>query len=324
MKLTYKPALASVAIASLVLAGGCCTKRSQSAYYSRPERAAYASMPEAPPPTPTGRIEPTSNMVVPLYQESINVGKREVDAGSVRLRKIIKTETVNQPVELRHEEVVIDRENGSGQPTQNQALSQPFQEGETVIHLTREEPVIEKQTSPAGQIVVQTRSAAEQTNIQAMVRREDIDVAKQGNTRNVIISENIHRSGRAYESSGGAESTGGETTGAASASGLITDPTTLTASSDSSSLTGRQVQLSGLKVRRTAGDRLLVLSAGDGRPIYVVNNEKTATVKTGDLVDVTGTVKATSSVNAELSGQAAQELSSKPFYIDAQKIELRE
>src|SRR5262249_51184645 len=141
-----------------------------------------------------------ANMVVPLYEESVNVGKREVDSGAVRLKKIVKTETVNVPVELRREEVTINRENATG-PGPNQVLAQPFQGGETTIQLKREEPVIEKQQMPAGQIVVQKRFTTEQRNVQAEVRKEDIDVAKEGNAQNVIIGENVHKGFRA---SGGA------------------------------------------------------------------------------------------------------------------------
>ena len=36
--------------------------------------------------------------MIPLYKESLAVGKRDVDAGSVRVKKVVKTETVNQPV----------------------------------------------------------------------------------------------------------------------------------------------------------------------------------------------------------------------------------
>jgi uncharacterized protein (TIGR02271 family) len=317
MKTLNSSIIAISALAGLVLVGGCCTKRNQStAYYSSPRPAAYE-----PPPTPTGRSETANNMVVPLYQESINVGKREVEAGSVRLRKIVKTETVNQPVELRHEEVVIDRENGAGQPAGNEVLSQPFQEGETVIRLKREEPVVEKQTAPAGQIVVQTRFAGEQTNIQAQVRREDIDINKQGNPQNVIIGQNVQSSRSFNESSGAAESVGGQTTGIAASGSVITDPTMLTTSSDASAMAGRQVQLSGLKVRRVIGDRLLVLNTGSGQNIYAVCNEQTNPAKTGDVVNITGTIKPAGGTDTGLSGEAAQEIASKPFYIEAQKIE---
>src|SRR3982750_4609803 len=68
------------------------------------------------------------NVVIPLYQESINVGKREVDAGTVRLRKVVTTETVNQPVQIRRESLVIDREPAGTQTTQQGANPGAFQQ----------------------------------------------------------------------------------------------------------------------------------------------------------------------------------------------------
>ena len=52
---------------------------------------------------------------VKLHEEQVKIGKRQVDAGGVRLRKIIRTETVNQPVELQREEIVVERVPASGQ-----------------------------------------------------------------------------------------------------------------------------------------------------------------------------------------------------------------
>src|SRR5579862_6612819 len=174
-------ALAVAGLAGTMMVSGCCTKSYKTASY---RQTSYASAAPAETteqvPTPTGRTEEAKNMVVPLYQETLNVGKREVDSDTVRLRKVVKTETVNQPIELRHEELVIDRDNGPAKNTGEQVLAQPFQEQETVIRLKREEPVIEKQTVESSHIVVQKRTAEEQRNIQAQLRREDIDVDKNG------------------------------------------------------------------------------------------------------------------------------------------------
>jgi uncharacterized protein (TIGR02271 family) len=320
-------ALAGLACAALA-GGGCCKKKyKSSSYYSSPTQGSYADISTQPPP-PTGRTESATNMVVPLYQENINVGKREVEAGSVRLKKIVRTETVNQPVELRHEELVIDRDSTPGQAAQGQVLGQPFQEQETVIRLKREVPVIEKQTSQSGQIVVQTKSAAQQTNIQGTVRREDIDITKQGDPQNVIIGQNVQGgSARATEASGAAETTTTQTTGTAksgaSESNIITDPAQLTASTDASTLAGWRVQFSGLKVQQVIDERVLVLNAGSGQQIYVLANGQTAPAKPGDMVDVTGSIKATTSgAPVGLSGEAGQTLSSRPFYVEAKKIEI--
>lgn len=158
--------------------------------------------------TGSGEIQ-SERMVIPLHEEQVQVGKRIVDAGTVRLRKQIVTETVNQPVQIRRETIVVDREavggtgsaqsfeSGSGSSTQqfqNQSgsFSQPFGEGEIVVRLQREEPVIEKRIVPAGNIVVQTRTDTEQVNVQQQVRRETIDVDK-GQAQNVIVSENLNQ-----------------------------------------------------------------------------------------------------------------------------------
>src|SRR5436305_5940845 len=106
----HRVTLAIATVAGLALASGCATRHQTSACYSPPPSTAYAPTPEPTTPTATSA---QATMVVPLREESVKVGTREVDAGSVRLKKIVKTETINQPVQLRREEVVIDRDTGS-------------------------------------------------------------------------------------------------------------------------------------------------------------------------------------------------------------------
>jgi len=254
-------------------------------------------------------------MVVPLYEEKINVGKREVESGSVRLKKVVKTETVNQPIELRHEELVIDRESGNATAQGNKVLDQPFQEGETVIRLKSEVPVVEKQTTTSGQVVLQTRSSSIQTNIQGEVRREDIAIDRKG--ENVIIGQNVQGAGQAGAAVGAAETSSGQASGTSGA--VITDPSMLSASTDASRWNGKQVQFSGVKVRHVIGDKVIVLDGGGNNKIYCYNKEGAVSVKTGDLVSVTGTIKTSADSSA---GQNAQELASAPYYIDADKVEV--
>jgi uncharacterized protein (TIGR02271 family) len=265
-----------------------------------------------------GHEEGTTNMVVPLYKESIVVGKRQVDAGTIRLKKTVKTETINQPVELRHEEVVIDKDM-SGQAGQSQMSAKPFEEGETIIRLTREEPVIEKRTAPAGQIMVSTRYSTSQTNIQGEVRREDIGLIKEGDTQNVTIGQNVQ--GSVTENAGGAESAGGHMTGS-SQGGTITDPAMLSSTSDISTLAGRPVQLTGLKVNRVFGDRLYVLTSDSGQTLYALANQLPSPPQAGDMVNVIGSVKqqASSLATSGLNDQATKILGAQPFYIDAQQL----
>jgi len=326
-----KVACGAVALTILGLGNGCCTRKTSTAYYHHPAPVAYSggsysggnyssrSYGSSATVQTARPAEGQTNLVVPLYRETFNVGKREVEAGSVRLRKIIKTETVNQPVELRHEEVVIDRDNGAGQGN----WGQPFQEQETVINLKREVPVIEKQVTPAGRVVVTTRFAADQTNLQAQVRREDIDVNKIGNPQNVIIGQNVQGAYRESSAVGGSESAGGQISGVATSSGsAITDPAMIFRSSDPASLAGREVQLSGLKVQQVIDNRLFELTDSSGQRLYVVSTQPNAEVQTGDTVNVTGSVRPSAgSATAGLSGEGAQMLSSQPFFIEARNLE---
>ena len=108
------------------MVAGCCSRSSgQARYWARPGPA-YASTgsttsQQYEQPAQNEQYQQTQtqngNVVIPLYEETVNVGKREVETGAVRLRKVVRTETVNQPVQLRHEEIVIDREPANGAPS---------------------------------------------------------------------------------------------------------------------------------------------------------------------------------------------------------------
>jgi uncharacterized protein (TIGR02271 family) len=77
-----------------------------------------------------------------LFQkEEVKVGKRTVGAGEVKLHKTVTTEQINVPVELKREDIVVERvpahEIGSGK--------EAFQEEVIKVPLSREEPVVEKE-----------------------------------------------------------------------------------------------------------------------------------------------------------------------------------
>src|SRR5699024_9826193 len=90
---------------------------------------------------------------IPLREEERVIGEREVEEGSVRQRKVVNTETVEQPIELRREEMVIDREPGSGEKGSPESLG----EEEYYIPVYHEEPVIQKQARERERIHVGKR-----------------------------------------------------------------------------------------------------------------------------------------------------------------------
>jgi uncharacterized protein (TIGR02271 family) len=114
---------------------------------------------------------------VPLSEEEVKVGKRTVGAGEIKLHKKTTTEKVNVPVELKREDAVIERVSGE---EIRQGGKDTFQEQHIEVPLSREEPVVEKETHVTGGVRVRKTEGTEQTTIQEITRREDVDVDQSG------------------------------------------------------------------------------------------------------------------------------------------------
>jgi uncharacterized protein (TIGR02271 family) len=184
-------------------AAGCCSKGTGGSYSSTappyPETTAQAQ-----PLPPTGAVSGTQT--IPLYKEQVNVGSQQVNDGTVTIKKIVKTETVNEPVTLRKESLVIDRQPASGQ---EQPGSQAFQEQQVTIQLHHDEPFVSTQVVPNGQVVATTKADQQQTTIQKQVRSEDVTIDK-GNAQNVTISDSLKDQ---TQPMGGGGDTGGQSSG---------------------------------------------------------------------------------------------------------------
>jgi len=114
---------------------------------------------------------------IQLAEEELKIGKRQVEAGGVRLRKIIRTETVNQPVQLSREEVVVERVPAS----EGRTTGEPAFKGEEIyIPLRREEAVVQKETRIREEVRVRKEKQTEQQQISEQVRREDVEIEETG------------------------------------------------------------------------------------------------------------------------------------------------
>src|ERR1700730_7441867 len=114
---------------------------------------------------------------VPLSEEEVKVGKRTVGAGEVNLQKKVSTKQVNVPVELKREDVVIERVPAH---ETEPAGKEPFKEERVEVPLSREEPVVEKETRVVGGVRVRKTEGTERETIQESVRREDVDIDETG------------------------------------------------------------------------------------------------------------------------------------------------
>jgi len=273
------------------------------------------------------------NTVIPLYKEELRVGKRTVEAGSVRLHKTVKTETVNEPIQLREESITVQREpagnndsqsfsqSNQGQSGQGQGLNEPFKEGDMEIRLQREEPVVEKRVVPAGRVVAQKRSQTEQRNVSEQVRVDGIAVDRSGDSQNIVISQDLNNGGM-----GGSAESSSESSGRGASGHMITDIRNLS-SEQASALDGQKVRLSHVQIEQSLGNNLISLRGGK-QPIYVhlSQQSQSQSFQPGQTISLSGTIHSQSqtSTQSEMSPQEQQALRGQSFFIEADRVEAGE
>jgi uncharacterized protein (TIGR02271 family) len=103
-------------------------------------------------------------------EEELKVGKRPVEAGSVRLRKWVETEPVDVDVELRRETARVTRE-----PV-DQPVDAELGEEEVEVPLRAEEAVAEKRVVAKERVGVEKDVETERETVTDEVRKERVDV----------------------------------------------------------------------------------------------------------------------------------------------------
>lgn len=110
---------------------------------------------------------------IPVVEERLRVGKREVDRGGVRVRSYIVEEPVHEEISLREERVEIER-----RPVGAAAADDPelFREQTIEVSERGEEAIVAKDAVVTEEVVVR-KSADERTeNIDETLRRTEVDV----------------------------------------------------------------------------------------------------------------------------------------------------
>jgi uncharacterized protein (TIGR02271 family) len=113
---------------------------------------------------------------VPVREERLNVEKRQGEMGSVDIRKGVETEQVNIPVELRHEEVTVNRVDVRDRPVAAGEMAGAFEEGTIRVPVRGEEAVVSKEAMVTGEVVVDRDMKTERQTISDSVRKERVDV----------------------------------------------------------------------------------------------------------------------------------------------------
>ena len=104
-------------------------------------------------------------------EEELRVGKRAVEAGEVVVGKHVETEHKQVPVNLKREEVVIER-----RPVKREAGATDIREDQIRVPLTEEEAVVDKRAVVKEELVIGKRVVEDQKTVDAELRREEFDI----------------------------------------------------------------------------------------------------------------------------------------------------
>jgi uncharacterized protein (TIGR02271 family) len=112
---------------------------------------------------------------IPIVQEKLRVGKREVDRGSVRVRSYVVEEPVHEDVRLREERVEVERRPVSDRRAS--AADATLMRDQTIeVSERSEEAVVAKDAVVTEEVVVRKTADERVESIDDTVRHTEVDV----------------------------------------------------------------------------------------------------------------------------------------------------
>jgi uncharacterized protein (TIGR02271 family) len=114
---------------------------------------------------------------IPVTQEELAVGKREVSQGGVRVYSRVREQPVQREVDLEEERVDIQR-----RPVDRPASAGDagFREQSFEMRESREEPVIEKRARVVEEVKLGKQKTQKRQTVQDTVRKTEVDVQRTG------------------------------------------------------------------------------------------------------------------------------------------------
>ena len=114
---------------------------------------------------------------VPVVEEELKVGKRQVETGGVRVQTTTQEKPVEEQVTLREEHVRVDR-----RPVDRPATAADMQQGlrQDTMEVTArsEEAVVQKEARVVEEVVLNKDATERTETVRDTVRRTDVDVEK--------------------------------------------------------------------------------------------------------------------------------------------------
>ncbi len=137
----------------------------------------------APAAVPSARAESSARTVqeerIPIVEEELRVGKREVARGGARVRSYIKEVPVHEQVSLRDEHVSVERRPVNEPIARGELDRNPELLRERTVEMTEtaEEAVVGKEARVTEEVVIKKTADEHLEQIDDTVRRTEVDVA---------------------------------------------------------------------------------------------------------------------------------------------------
>jgi uncharacterized protein (TIGR02271 family) len=116
--------------------------------------------------------------VLPVIEEELQVGKRQVQRGGVRIHSHVTERPVEEQVTVRHEKVNVERRPVDREVGDVDANA--FQDRTFEVTETAEEPVVAKRARVIEEVVVGKTTHEHTRTVSDTVRRTDVDVEQLG------------------------------------------------------------------------------------------------------------------------------------------------
>lgn len=118
--------------------------------------------------TRTGNTEE----VISLSEEALQVGKRQIDRGTTRVRRYVVERPVDEQIKLRDETVSVFRRPATSTTT----VADAFRDREITVNESSEEAVVAKTAHVVEEVVVQKGVQERVETIHDTVRREEVEI----------------------------------------------------------------------------------------------------------------------------------------------------
>src|SRR5215218_2664054 len=126
--------------------------------------------------------------VIPVAEERLNVGKRDVSHGRVRVRSYVVETPVNEQVNLRDETVRVERRPVDRATTGNENL---FKERVIEAEERAEEAVVAKQARVKEEVTLRKEGTARTETVSDKVRRTEVEVEDERGNKTGSSQRNI-------------------------------------------------------------------------------------------------------------------------------------